>query len=147
MKRVIRVLAFSVWLVFSGCVYDAQKELDTAFENADEIIVSVYYQGEEVSGVRFSYPDEEKQSLRSGLLSLDQHGSDCDEEAEGRIVFMQEEKEILEMKFLTLQECNSAWLTNGIKAYYFPLDTALSDLLHARSDLVKQLKGVPATGL
>ena len=133
-----------VSLVFVGCNYDAQKELDTAFLNADEIVVTTYFNKEEVKSIKFTYPTEEKEKLRVGILAYKGAGSDCGE-ASGRMAFVQKKKEILELKFQISSECKSVWIVDGLTEYHFLIDTSLANLLQSRLEFVKQLKGaVPA---
>lgn len=133
-----------VSLNFVGCNYDAQKELDTAFLNADEIVVTTYFNKEEVKSIKFTYPTEEKEKLRVGILAYKGAGSDCGE-ASGRMAFVQKKKEILELKFQVSSECKSVWIVDGLTEYHFPIDTSLANLLQSRLEFVKQLKGaVPA---
>lgn len=127
-------------LIIVGCNYDAQKELDTAFQNADEIVVTTYFNKEEVTSIKFTYPTEEKESLRAGILAYTGEGIDCGE-ASGRIAFVQKSKEIFELKFQVSSACKSVWIADGLNEYHFPIDTSLANLLQSRLDFVKQLKG------
>ncbi|MGB0369560.1 MAG: hypothetical protein ACPGD8_09150 [Flavobacteriales bacterium] len=130
-------------LLLAGCSYDAQKELDSAFDKADEIVVTTYFNKEEVTSIKFTYPEEDKELLRSGILAFTGDEVEC-QDANGRIAFTDKGKPVLEMKFHVTEGCNSVWIVDGFSKHHFLMDTALSSLLQSRLDFVKQLKGAAA---
>lgn len=127
-------------LLLAGCSYDAQTKLDEAFLNADEIVVTTILNAEEITSIKFTYPTEEKEELKQGILAYTGEKANCGE-ANGRMVFYQKGKYIFEMQFHIDPECNSIWIKDGLSEYGFPMDTSLTALLQSRIDFVKQLKG------
>lgn len=139
MKTIGILATLCLALLFGGCNHNPQEELDGAFKEADEIIITTYFNSEEVTSVKFTYPQEEKHKLQEGILPYDGK-TECSG-ADGKMIFVKTGKTIMEMQFHVGSDCESVWINDGLSEHHFPIDSTLSNLLRSRLELVKQLKG------
>ena len=130
------VTAFAAVLLF-GCKSDPNKRLDQAFSQAELIEMKFILNEELVEGVKFTYSSpEEIEQFHSQISTWSEERPDCYSEI-GKIQFISEEQEILELQFNVDENCNLAWVsTDG----GFSFDDSLRKLIVDRYVLVRSIK-------